>query len=275
MTPPRPQNIIPPLAGGFEDTVAELVGAQTLPKSTKSPLRYPGGKSFAVDKIREYIPPGTKSLVSPFLGGGSVELSCAADGIEVYSSDAFEALINFWKHAQESPVLLSERVRVYHPLSKNKFYSLQKGFYDIENELERAAVFFVLNRSSFSGTTLSGGMSPEHPRFTESSIDTLRDFRTSNLSVQCCDYTDTLRQHPSEFAYLDPPYANGEKLYGNRGDMHDFDHERLHSILSERDGWVLSYNDDPTIRSMYDSYRIEAPEWSYGTKSKEILILNI
>ena len=276
---PRAKNIIPPIAGGFEQTVSRLVGSKKLSRTTKSPLRYPGGKTFAVDKIREYIPSGTKDLVSPFLGGGSVELACAADGMKVYSSDAFEPLINFWKYAKTSPVLLSERVRVYHPLTKNKFYSLQKGFLDIEDPLERAAVFFVLNRSSFSGTTLSGGMSPDHPRFTENSIDRLRDFRISNFNVRCCDYTDILKKHTDKLAYLDPPYANGEKLYGNRGDMHKFDHEQLQSILSQRDSWILSYNDDPRIRSMYNSFRIETPEWAYsmsnGTKSREILILNV
>lgn len=259
--------------------MSKLVGAKKLPKSTKSPLWYPGDKSFAVSKIREYIPTATKSLVSPFLGGGSVELSFAVSGIKVYGSDKFEALINFWKHAQANPVLLSERVRVYHPLSKTKFYSLRKGFYEIEDELERAAVFFVLNRSSSSGTTLSGSMSPDHPRFTESSIDALRDFRTSNLSVRCCDYADTLRRHPTKLAYLDPPNVNSQKLYGNKGDVSEFDHERLYAVLSERGSWILSYNDDRRIRSMYNSYRIENPEWSSGksngTKSKEILILNI
>ncbi|MYD46488.1 MAG: DNA adenine methylase [Gammaproteobacteria bacterium] len=256
-----------------------MVGARKLPHSTKSPLRYPGGKYFAVDTIREFIPSDTKTLVSPFLGGGSVELSCAASGIKVYGSDAFEPLMNFWKFAKSDPVLLSERVRVYHPLSKDKFYSLQKGYFEIDNKIEQAAVFFVLNRSSFSGTTLSGGMSPKHPRFTESSIESLRDFRSRNLNTRCCDYTETLNKHSDKLAYLDPPYANGERLYGNKGDMHDFDHERLHSVLSERDSWILSYNDDPRIRSMYNSYRIETPEWSYsmsnGTKSKEILILNM
>lgn len=82
----------------------------------------------------------------------------------------------------------------------------------MENDLNRAAVFFVLNRSSFSGITLSGGMSPGHPRFTESAIQRLREFRAPNLTVDSADFKDTLSRFPNDFLYLDPPYANGERL---------------------------------------------------------------
>ena len=271
---------IEPIASGFEQTVGQLFGAPDLPQSRGSVLRYPGGKTRAVQTIRSYIPEDVKTLVAPFLGGASVEISCAADGIEVFGADAFEPVVNFWQHARESPVLLSERVRVYHPLTRSKFYNLQKGFMNLQDDLERAAVFFVLNRSSFSGTTLSGGMSPNHPRFNESAINRLRDFRADNLHVSCADYKETIRNHPDDFLYLDPPYANGEKLYGNKGDMHKgFNHEALASELTGRGGWVLSYNDHPEIRNLYDGFDIIEPEWIYGMsknkKSREVLIVNL
>ncbi|MFP3015923.1 MAG: hypothetical protein ACEY3B_06610 [Wolbachia sp.] len=41
------------------------------------------------------------------------------------------------------------------------FYSLQKTFFTLRDRVEIAAAFFALNRSSFNGTTLSGGMSPD------------------------------------------------------------------------------------------------------------------
>ena len=272
-------SIIPAIPGDFEQVTAKIVGSPHVERTVKSPLRYPGGKSRAVKTIREYIPTETKKLCAPFLGGASVELACAADGIKVYGADAFEPVVNFWKHAKKHPVLLSERVRKYYPLTKPKFYSLQKGFDDLKDDLEKAVVFYVLNRSSFSGTTFSGGMSPGHPRFTESSIARLRDFRSKNLFIQCADYKHTLHKHKDKFLYLDPPYANGEKLYGTRGDMHDgFDHEELADALKGRDGWILSYNDSEPIRNLYSSYKIVTPEWNYGMsgdkQSSEVLILN-
>ena len=245
----------------------------------KSPLRYPGGKSFATAKIRSYIPAGTDTLVSPFLGGGSLELACARDGVTVFGSDAFEPLVNFWQNALTDPRALAERVASYFPLPKSSFYALQQTFGRLQSSLERAAVFFVLNRCSFSGTTLSGGMSPDHPRFTRSAIDRLCRFAGNGLEVQCRDYKDALDLHPDAFAYLDPPYANGERLYGQRGDMHEFDHEEFREFISSRSGWILSYNDHPRIRALYERFDIVVPTWTYsmsnGSKSRELLILNI
>jgi DNA adenine methylase len=41
---------------------------------TKSPLRYPGGKSKAIDNIIPHIPLDIKEFREPFVGGGSVFL---------------------------------------------------------------------------------------------------------------------------------------------------------------------------------------------------------
>jgi len=42
---------------------------------TGAPIRYAGGKSLAVGLVVERIPDNTKRVVSPFLGGGSVEVA--------------------------------------------------------------------------------------------------------------------------------------------------------------------------------------------------------
>lgn len=56
-----------------------------------SPLRYAGGKSLAVGLIVELIPDNTKRIISPFLGGGSVEVARATElGLPVIVSDIFD-----------------------------------------------------------------------------------------------------------------------------------------------------------------------------------------
>jgi len=174
--------------------------------------------------------------------------------------------------------LLARRVRRYYPLTKEKFYSLQKGCRTLKSPMARGAAFYVLNRCSFSGTTLSGGMSPGHPRFTEAAINRLRDFKANNVFVECADYKDALCRHTDKFLYLDPPYANGGKLYGDRGDMHTgFNHGELAEMLRQRGGWLLSYNDCKLVRDLYKGYDIITPQWSYGMNgdkaSSEVLIL--
>src|SRR3989344_8163066 len=59
-----------------------------------SPLRYAGGKSLAVGLILERIPERVERVVSPFFGGGSVEIAIANElNIPVVGYDIFDILI--------------------------------------------------------------------------------------------------------------------------------------------------------------------------------------
>jgi len=69
-----------------------------------------------------------------------------------------------------------------------------------------------------------------------------------------------------------------DKLYGDKGSTHSgFDHDGLHSLLTKRSNWVLSYNDCDDIRDLYRDYNIVEAKWSYGMnkskKSSELLII--
>lgn len=277
------RNITKPIDATLEHVaVISLVSAPTnQPQSPtlKSPLRYPGGKSRAVKQILHLLPPNLECLCSPFVGGGSVELACAARGVEVHAYDAFAPLVNFWQVLLDDAPKLAQLVRAYHPLTKVEFYALQRGYFTMKGKRKRAAVFFALNRSSFSGTTLSGGMSPGHPRFTDTAIVGLATFKADRLTIKQADFKQSLERHKHDFLYIDPPYIIESKLYGRRGDHHtDFDHAALAKILRKRDGWLLSYNDCPDVRKLYDGFRILSSKWAYGMnasrQSNEVFVLS-
>jgi DNA adenine methylase len=284
--PRKVEKLIEPISEPFEKIAARLVeGTPTTsflrePEKgfPRSPLRYPGGKNRAIKTIYSCIPENEHKLCSPFLGGGAIELACTPV-MEVRGADVFEPLIAFWKALIETPEKLAKKVERYYPLSKTKFYSLQKRYMNLEDELERAAAFYVLNRSSYSGTTLSGGMSPGHPRFTESAIQRLRDFKVDNFGVECADFRDVIPAHDDYFLYLDPPYMNGQALYGVRGDTHKgFDHKALADLLVKRGRWIMSYNDCAEIRELYSDNLVLEVDWTYGMnkdkKSSEVLVLS-
>lgn len=247
--------------------------------SIKSPLRYPGGKTRGVEFITRFFPKNLDSILSPFLGGGSIELITAAKGTKVYGYDIFNPLIEFWQCIISNPIELATEVEKYYPLSKEMFYELQKKQSFFQTKIQRAAVFFVLNRTSFSGSTLSGGMSPEHPRFTLSSIERIKKFHNPNLIIDTADFKESLVNNPHMFTYLDPPYLIKSTLYGKKGNAHKgFDHLGLSKILKERLHWILSYNDCPEIREIYAGFHILTPNWKYGMSndksSKEVLIFS-
>lgn len=250
----------------------------------KSPLRYPGGKSRAVSYLLKFIPPGTKEMVSPFFGGGSFELAVADRGIYVRGYDIFTPLVAFWHVLEFQPIQLAEEVAKYYPLSKQRFYELQRSdlssvWLTRESTMDVAAKFFVLNRASFSGITFSGGMSPGHHRFTRSSIQRLKEFRVKNFTVRGSDFRDVFQQLKGEFIYLDPPYYIDSSLYGKHGDTHKgFPHDELMRDLRQRSNWMLSYNDCEYVRDKYIGHFILTPKWVYGMSknkaSKEVLIFS-
>jgi DNA adenine methylase len=265
---------------------------KTLTKTTKSPLRYPGGKCRYVKHILPLIPENVK-VASPFMGGGSVELALMGREQPLIVNDGFAPVANFWQVLQKK-ALRSEMI------SKVKFLrSLSMEEIKIEYPLHRiqaqrvnesvaaAASFFLVNRCSFGGTTLSGGFSRSActERFTLSSIQRLADVKTDFLKrVYNLDFREffSLPFTQDCFFYLDPPYHNIGGLYGRNGDMTfgHADHEDLRDkLLLTRRPWALSYNDCKWVRDNYKQFRIIELPASYSmTNGKnpvpELLITN-
>ena len=246
----------------------------------KSPLRYPGGKLRHLKWILPLFPKNLPILASPFFGGGAVELACSLQGIKVYGYDSFDPLVNFWQETINDSSKVAEIALAHYPLSKSDFYKLQKAHDSIIDSTKRAGVFYVLNRASFSGLTLSGGMSPGHECFNKKAIEYLSNIKLTNLSVDCMDFRDSISRHSTDFLYLDPPYPNKHStLYGYRGDKHKhFNHFDLANILKGRDYWILSYRDCDMVRDLYSGYRtlVFTPFYSMSRSnpSNELLILS-
>ena len=242
----------------------------------KSPLRYPGGKSRAVRVLLPIVQDiGPRKVCSPFLGGGSLELALVSAGVPVDGFDLFRPLANFWRMAMGKRRKVVDRVwRLFEGMDAAMFRRLQRKRH--RDGAKAAADFFALNRASFSGLTVIGGMG--RGRFTESSVERLAAFGAEGLAVGCADFEDSIAAHPGHFLFLDPPYRlDNPALYGRRGELHrDFGHYRLAKVLRARRNWMLCYNDCRWARAIYKKHRIESAEWAYGmNKSKassEIII---
>lgn len=250
-------------------------------------LRYPGGKSRAVKHIVPKLPV-SDVYVSPFFGGGAIELHLAQRGKRIIANDKFEPLYNFWHQLKGNAVAVKAAVEQLLPFSKDKFYQCRAHVMDTQlDPVYRAAIYFAINRTSFSGATLSGGYSEAacKSRFNQNAIDRLLQCDLSNIEFHNMDFRDFLQEYGDEgVVYLDPPYmlaTKNNKLYGNAGDMHEaFAHEALAAlILTITQPWVMSYNDCDAIRMLYANFTIEQASWSYGMnkskESNEILITNV
>lgn len=248
----------------------------------KTPLRYPGGKSRSVDLLLQYVPNFTEYR-EPFIGGGSLFLALKDlyPKKKFWINDLYKELYYFYRWCKLRPHDVIDHVKKlkneYGDKGKKMFFDLKK---DINNKKMpqkfKAAMFFIINRVSFSGTTMSGGFSQSafEKRLTDSSIERLYEFSSSlkkNVRITNFDYEKVInKEGKNVFIYLDPPYAiENESLYGKNGDLHkNFDHERFASVLKDcKHKWMITYNDCKYIRNLFSWATIIPFEASYGMKN--------
>lgn len=261
----------------------------------KSPLRYPGGKSRAAELISTLIPP-YQEFREPFLGGGSVFLYMKQKypNHKYWVNDLYLELYKFWEMCQKDVTgVISQVVRwkTEYPEGRELHQFLKKNIETFDCT-EKAAAFFIFNRITFSGTTLSGGYSEGAftGRFTESCIERVTYFAEliNGVSITNLDYEEVVtKDGENVFIFLDPPYYSATKsaLYGKNGNMHkSFDHERFALIMQNcPHKWLITYDDCPYIRELFSFANIFSWDLTYGmrnvrkdsdTKGKELFISN-
>jgi len=258
----------------------------------QSPLRYPGGKTRACKILDEIVAQQFEisafdRIISPFFGGGSFEFHLQNKyHLRIIANDKFTPLANFWRTCKTNrDELVAELEKKIDRISKTEFLEYRAQIMGEPQQLEQSIMYFIINRCSFSGATLSGGFSQDASknRFTRSSIQKIAQLALQDFEIANQDFTDFLAQLPAslrDLLFLDPPYylENRSTLYGKSGDMHEgFPHELLFQIISERQDWIMTYNDCEYIRDLYKDFLIIPAEWSYGMnktkKSSEIVII--
>jgi len=245
----------------------------------KSPLRYPGGKSRAVDLVSTILP-SFDEFREPFLGGGSIfiYLKQKFPNKKFWVNDLYFELFKFWEMTQKNVDALTEKIyewRYKYPIGKELHRFLNQNITSF-NDLERAAAFFIYNRITFSGTSLSGGFSESafNGRFTESSIQRLYQFAKviNDSKITNFDYEELVKKDGGNvFIFLDPPYYSATKsaLYGKNGNMHkSFDHERFaENMRNCKHKWLITYDDNEYIRDLFSFSNIISWNLTYGMRN--------
>jgi DNA adenine methylase len=250
----------------------------------KSPLRYPGGKTRACKPLdiilnEHFDITLFKNIVSPFLGGGSFEFHIQNKyKLKILANDKFTPLSNFWSVCKSNNKKLCEELyKKIGKIEKDDFKGLREEIMNENNKLNQSIMYFIINRCSFSGATLSGGFSLESSkkRFTKSSIDRIKQLDLSQFDICNFDFEEFINKNNKKdnLLFLDPPYylEKNSKLYGKNGDMHEkFEHEKLYKCLSTKKNWFMTYNNCDYIKNLYKDFKIIETSWSYGmNKSKE------
>jgi len=278
-------------------------------KNLNSPLRYPGGKKRAVSylfSVQNLPNREIKEYRELFLGGGS----CALDftkkypNIPVWVNDKYYNLFCFWKVLQErgdelSDVLNSEKDRLssYEDVEKahlDMYPVVKEGLRDSStNEFDRAWMFYMINRCSFSGlgeTTGSFSKRSCHDNFNHRLINRLPkiSYLIRNWKITNLDYSDLIGNDPDTFIFADPPYDIESFIYGDQGNMHDsFDHKEFHDKIDDTKSMVMiTYNSNERLREAYKGWNQIEWDLHYSMSNhsekyreeqkdrKELLLLN-
>lgn len=249
-----------------------------------STLRYAGGKSLAVGDIIEYIPDDVDKVISPFLGGGSVEVALSKElGIKVIGYDLFDLLVNFWNYQIKYPDSLYSELLKLNPTEEDyekvknilkEHWNKNTGYDGKMNPLQLAAYYYFNMQLSY-GPGFLGWMSKiyKNEKKYQKTIEKVKNFNDPNLEVYCEGFETSIPKHTNDFMYLDPPYfLDGDsKMFKGIYPMRNFpihhngfNHEKLCELLHQhKGGFILSYNDCSFIRENYKDCQIINLSWQY------------
>lgn len=256
-----------------------------------TPLRYPGGKAKLAPYVKGILEENRLldgEYVEPYAGGAGVALELLFHEYvsRVHINDISKPVHAFWKSVLNHTDELC-RLVIKTPLTVAA-WDKQKRVLERPEQHETVdlgfATFF-LNRTNRSGI-LNGGIIGGRDQTGPWKIDARYNARELVHRIQAIsklrDRIKLTRQDALRFLrngvpkwpketliYLDPPYyAKGRDLY------YDFyeheDHEKVAEFMNghtDRQRWIVSYDNVPAIRSLYKRARHIVYDIAYSARS--------
>jgi DNA adenine methylase len=252
----------------------------------KSPLAWLGGKSRLADTIVERMPEH-ESYCEVFAGAAWVFFRKPPSKVEIVN-DINRDLVTLYRCTKNHLTELLAQFR-WMLVARDEFDRFLRTPGDALTDIQRAARFYYLSKSAF-GAKVDGptfGISATAPpRLNLTRIE--EDLSQAHLRLARCwienrPFEQVVRHfdRPETLFYVDPPYYGCEGDYGP-GIFGREDFQRLAELLSGVQGrFILSLNDRPEVRSIFEAFRIEAVKTRYtigqgGTRKGvgEVLITN-
>lgn len=264
---------------------------------TKTPLRYPGGKSQLRPLIRGIFESSTtefRAYAEPFCGGAGIAMDLLlSDRIEhVWLNDLDPGIYSFWRAVVQENRRLTEWIGGV-DISVSEWDRqrsvIAESSQDCGYDFELGAAYFYMSRTNRSGV-IKGGMiggrsqSGKYKldcRFNKKNliqlIQRIGD-RGSCITVSNVDGAALIRTgfsrklNPSQtMVFADPPYVNkSDGLYLNTFSPED--HSNLCAALrcSPMPYWLATYDDDPLIRTLYEDFGIHNLPIRYSASRRRV-----
>jgi DNA adenine methylase len=228
--------------------------------TSTSLYRYAGGKNKMKDEIVKIIRevcPNLTHIMSPFMGGGCIEIFLASQGVKVQAYDLFQPLADFWETlTTEGGKRIGEEVAKHYPLKDREHYKSFLPLLESDDKFTRAWAFYICIKGAFSGD-LGHTSEASRKNLNLAGIHRLIGFYNPNLSFSFGDCFETIPKHQNDFIYLDPPYYKTTSYYyGIDGSTHEgFNHDKLAEVLKQhKGGFVMSYDNTDYLKELYKDW---------------------
>ena len=254
----------------------QVVNVASVPQ--RSPFRYPGGKTWLVPRIRQWLaslPTKPKKLIEPFAGGAIVGLTAAfeqmADQIILVECD--EQVAAVWQTILDTKggaEWLANRITAFDLTSESADALLSSSPHSTK---EKAFQTIVQNRISHGGILAPGAGKIKHG---ENGKGILSRWYPQTLSKRILDIAkikdrirfirgdgfEVMRDYAADthaVFFVDPPYTASTKKAGTRlYRYHQVDHEELFRLAEKIKGdFLMTYDTAEEVRALAVKHRFE------------------
>lgn len=266
--------------------------------TTRSPIRYPGGKQRFLSQITEHLPAaGTLegSFIEPFLGGGAIFF--AIQPKPAILSDMNPELIDLYKGIRRAPHQVWQKFSTY-KRDKREYYRVREQDTTGWDVVSKAARTLYLNRTCFKGMwrqnsqgRFNVGYGGQERRWATTEDDLVQVAQAlRGVDLRCADFEPVVdAAKKKDFLFLDPPYHPGRRE--SRVEHYMFaqftfsSHERLAASLDRATKrgvrWTMTTSSHADIRALYPDCELIPFKVGVGRSpgcitrdTGEILVLN-
>ena len=254
--------------------ISPIPAANVASVPQRSPLRYPGGKTWLIPHIRHWlkgIEPRPKLLVEPFAGGGIVSLTAVMEGLvdRCLMVELDRDVAAFWHAALRHGPELCEMVRRFQPtreavdaLSRQVPATvLEHGFRTLVlNRTRRGGILAPGASLSRYGESGKGVASRWYPRTLVRRLSAVTD-NAHRIAFREGNGMALLEAAPAgAVLFVDPPYSAGGKRAGQRLYAHNqLDHARLFALLAGANAdFLTTYDKSDEIQALVCTHDFHA-----------------
>ena len=264
-----------PLAEVFGHLPAEVINIASVPQ--RSPFRYPGGKTWFIPRLREWLTTREKKperLVEPFAGGGIISLTSVCEDLvkSALMVELDKEIAAVWETAVSGEAgWLADRILEFEMNIDNATDEINRR----SDSLRDIAFRTIIKNRCFHGGILAAGsgflkkgeagkgiLSRWYPetlarRFRNIALISEKlEFRHADAFDVLDEYTDK----ENTVFFIDPPYTAGGKNAGKRLYTHyDVDHNLLFQKCVNLSGdFIMTYDNATEVKELAEKYRLQA-----------------